>query len=58
MRRVTQLAVRMGKPGLELENPTALETPEDTPDEQARELKSKPRRISSMPSRLQNSYPT
>ncbi len=37
---LTQLAVRMGKPGLELEDPAALETPEDMPPEQAREIKS------------------
>ncbi|MCP4646674.1 MAG: hypothetical protein GY852_02920, partial [bacterium] len=38
---LTQLAVGMGRPGLELEDPTALETPEDMPDEQVRELTSK-----------------
>ncbi|MFH2043583.1 MAG: DUF3856 domain-containing protein [Pseudomonadota bacterium] len=38
---LTQLAVRMGKPGLELEDPTALEMPEDMPPEQIQELKSR-----------------
>ncbi|MBU1054844.1 MAG: tetratricopeptide repeat protein [Proteobacteria bacterium] len=36
---LTQLAVTMGRPGLELENPTALEMPENMPSEQIKDLR-------------------
>lgn len=36
---LTQLAVMMGKPGLELEDPAALEMPENMPPEQVKDLR-------------------